>query len=293
LRPSPHSTANSLFPFRSREGVFGLPFPEGQSEEGLREWLHASVNMAGSQGARELYAPIQGSTWRTYRLRTDPDDGVSLFWEPPRLPQLEHALRAEGFEVAMRYHSHFFRTQQFNFDWKLTTRSAEMVRRKGYSIVPLLPLLGPQTLARLHEVTLAAFEGNFLFEPIDFGSFSSIYGNKDSGIDASLSRALLDESGRIMGYVYAFRQDAFAVIKTICVDPIVMKRLGSGLWSASYALVADVNIEVKKLGVDWYVSALTADDASSRFMAKACGKLNDFSHSYALYVRRFLNGVPT
>ncbi len=240
-----------------------------------------------------MYAPLQGSTWRTYRLRTDPDDGVSLFWEPPRVPQLEHALRAEGFEVAMRYHSHFFRTHLFPYDWKLTTRSAEVMRNKGYSIVPLLPLLGPRTLARLHEITLAAFEGNFLFEPLDFEEFSSIYSDNKSGMDASLSRALFDESGRMMGYIYAFRHDAYAVIKTICVDPLVMKRLGSGLWSASYALLADVNAVVRESDARWYVSALTADDASSRFMAKAYGKSIDFVHSYSLYVRRFLNGVPT
>lgn len=290
------SSEASPFALASRPCVFGLYFPSKESEETIektRQWLRANVEVAKARGASEVYAPMEGSTWHTYRLRTDRHEHESLFWEPPRRILLETALRSEGFEVAMRYHSHFYDTRRFPWDWRVTSRSAEILRKNGFSIVPLLPLLSMDTLERLHALTLLSFKNNFLFEPIDFASFVSLYSNKKDGVDVSLSQALVDENGIIFGYIYAFYFENSAVVKTICVHPSVMQRVGSGFWSASYALLAQVNSMVRVSNVKWYVSALTADDASSRFVAKAYESATDFVHTYALFVRRLLNGVSS
>ncbi len=323
--------ALNSFRFRARQDLAGLGYPSSsplspQDFDPCVAALRAHLTALASEGVVEAWAPLEGSTWRSYRLRVDgtPDEAPFLeraaasgrapgefasigrpfparfAWEPPRDPLLAHALRESGFIVGKRYHSHVFDTSMFPWVHRVFLRSLEAAARFGLRLVPLADVVGePGIASRLHAVTLSAFRDNFLFEPLGFEEFAALYGLtkgasaafRSRGIDASPSRALLDAEGVLQGYAYAFLQGDVAVVKTICVHPDVAARYGTGTWSASYAILASVHAAVRASGVPWYVSALVADEASSRHMARLHAPALVGLHEYALFCAKIESSV--
>lgn len=166
--------------------------------EGL---LTRAIDEARKRGVSLLLAPMNGSTWRNYRLLTEPgteppfllDLTTPAFWNP--------LFQSHGFQTQAEYLS----TLEEPISSDLDPRLDRLTRRwseTGIEIEapPLKDL--EKTLAAIYRISSIAFRGNYLFSPLAEEDFRQLY----QGIDRILDERfvlLARQGSEPVGFIFA------------------------------------------------------------------------------------------
>lgn len=247
---------------REGAGVLGLYEAASgrQGDLGTKMILDAAIPWAASQGIEELSAPVDVNTWFSYRFPVPPTSGectrAPAPWEPTQPPEYLERFRKHGFEEAEHY-----QTRGFGFPTSGTHTVSDVVR---YSATALEAACAaglsfqrlddgvsvPTFLEELHPLCLEAFGESPLFEPVSQEVFRGLYQDALTRPEADLTHWARDAEGRLVGFIFAFRQASEMVIKTVAVMPAARgTRLSRALvhFAVKAAAEADIHTVISAL----------------------------------------------
>lgn len=244
--------------------------------------LEAACAQLASAGCTIAIGPMDGSTWRRYRLVTERGPEPRFFLEPDNPDDWPAHFAAAGFEAIAHYYSALCE------DLGAIRPAAAVARRllrHGFSVRPIDLARIDTELSALWRVASDAFAGNFLYTPIAEEEFRAMYAPLLPVLRPELA-LIAEHGGQVVGFGFALpdvlqRQrgepiDTF-VFKTLGVVSRMNQR-GIGTW------IFDCTIQAARaLGMRRAIFALIHADNPSGRLAHAGGR--DFRR-YALYARR-------
>lgn len=241
-----------------------------------RMWLR-------EEGVKEIYAPVDGSTWFQYRLSQNSQTNRRFIWEPEFDAGLEEALVCNHFHTTAGYHSTGFETARMDIALKILESSYLKIPQLGLAIVPVSEISLADAAPRLYEIASQAFQKAYLYEPLSYESFRALYISRLVPTDDNLSYMLLSENRDILGFIYAFCDQELAVVKTVAILEHVSRDYSFGRSAPSLALLYAVLREAKLRGLKGGVSALVHKDASSTTMERFQRWTQTWRNEYHLF----------
>jgi GNAT superfamily N-acetyltransferase len=227
--------------------------------------------------------PMDGNTWRRYRLVTEAGTEPSFFLEPANPPEWPGWWQAVGFAPLAEYYS--AATDD------LEPRDARLesvrtrIRAEGITLRPLDLGQFEAELGRIYDVSVASFQENYLYTPLPQADFIAQYRAVQPLVRPELVR-LAEHNGRPVGYLFAIPDQAQAqrgqpvtnvIMKTIAVLP---EYGGIGLGGL---LFADVHAAAGRLGFKRAIHALMHESNKSRRMSAHYARI---IRRYTLFARR-------
>jgi GNAT superfamily N-acetyltransferase len=245
--------------------------------------LNHAAQVLASHGCALAVGPIDGTTWRSYRLVTEPGERPPFFLEPQNPPEWPGHFRAAGFDALAHYTS--AAVEDIAGESPKITATAARLEAAGYRFRSLDLQAVDRELHGLFEVSLAAFAGNFLYSPIGEAEFQAQYAQILPKVDPRLV-LLAEHSGRIVGYVFALPdlleaartgRTGTVIVKTLAVHPA---HAGGGIGGV---LTDRVQQAAKGLGLTRVIHALMHESNVSQRISHRYG--HPFRR-YALFSRR-------
>lgn len=264
-------------------GLFEMDLAHSEALKAFDLALDAALSWLQSKGVKEVAAPVDMNTWFTYRFSLEGKHfWPRLKWEPTTPPEYLKLFKEKGFKDLALFHSVFFPHYRIG-NWCLGTgpmrRSLKGLHRQGFSLRPFdNERFMTHEVPVFHTISHEAFGDSLLFEPIDLETFSNLYAVALKSYDFSPSRVLVSPEGETAGFIFAFYDGDFLVIKSIA---ILKKYQGKNLSSGMIYNAVRESFAHKKKGT---ISALVRTGIASESIEKNVKKTLWFSwaHYYSL-----------
>lgn len=257
-------------------GVIGH-YAAARDEDGV-QLLGAACSELARAGCGLAVGPMDGNTWRSYRLVTDRGDEPPFFLEPDTPAGWRRQFEAAGFAPLATYHSSLARAP-FEHDARIPEVAARL-QAAGVSLRDVDLGRFEAELGAIHALALASFSRNFLYTPIDRAEFVAQYLPVAARIDPRLV-FVAEHDGRVIGFMFAIAdwleaartgaRPTTVILKTVAVDP-ARRFAGLGSW-----MVAVAHERAEALGYQRAIHALMHD----------ANKSSNISSHYATVMRRY------
>ncbi len=236
-----------------------------------------------AQGCTLAVGPMDGNTWRRYRLVTEPGDTQPFFLEPANPPTWPAWWRQAGFATLAEYYSSC--TEDLALRDKRLDAVAARMAAASVNIRPLDTTRFEEELGRIHEVSVISFQENFLYTPVPKEAFLAQYQAIRSRVQPELV-LLAEQHDRPVGYVFATpdyaqlqRGEALTtvIVKTLAVLP------GRSYAGLGALLLGEIHAVARRLGMSRAIHALMHETNKSRNLSA------HYSHTirrYALLAKR-------
>ncbi|MBD2071282.1 GNAT family N-acetyltransferase [Leptolyngbya sp. FACHB-671] len=239
-----------------------------QNADAAHRLLDHACQQLLEQGCTMAVAPIDGNTWRRYRLLSERGSEPVFFLEPDNPDEWRDQVRAKGFTVLTHYSSAMNSdlTQQDSRLERVAGRLEELeVRVRSLN----LQQFGSE-LEKIYRLCLTSFRQNFLYTPIAFPEFAAQYSQILPHLQPELV-LMAEHEGRLVGFLFAI-PDLFqakrgekistVIIKTVAVLP---DRQYAGLGNF---LVAECQAIAHQRGYSRAIHALMHDENNSRSLSR-------------------------
>jgi len=244
-----------------------------------------------SEACRELQlngctiavGPMDGNTWRKYRLVVEPKTEPPFFLEPTNPVSWPAYFTDNGFGVLASYSS------GLNTDLSVRDPRADEVEsrfaERGIVLRPLNPTDFDGELHRIYSVVEVSFRPNFLYTPLPEEEFAAQYTAVRAVVIPDLV-VLAEHEGRTVGFLFCLpdvleqrRTGALrtAIIKTMAILPERSKYGGLGTLMADH-----IHRRAHELGLSRMIHALMQDTNQSRNISDRTGTT---MRRYALFAR--------
>lgn len=216
-------------------GFFEMDTQANSSQEGFRLILEAALSWLRSEGVYKVVAPIDLNTWFNYRFSTVGKKFFPRFsWEPTTPPEYEEMFKQHGFSDLAYFHTVFFphfRVGSFCVGTGPMKRSYKRIIESGFTLRPFdMENFSSKELPLFHEISHEAFSDSLMFEPIDLETFRNLYASAVQKYDFSPSSVLISPEGETAGFIFAFYDGNYLVIKSIAIKRKFQgMRLSSGM----------------------------------------------------------------
>jgi hypothetical protein len=252
------------------------------SADAARDILATACNALYDAGATIAIGPMDGSTWRRYRLVTHGQEEPAFFLEPSNPHQWPEWFESAGWRIHSRYHSAV--NEDLSRLDATVPMKAERLADRGVTIREMDILRADAELRALHAVATAAFHGSHLYTPLPAGDFVALYDRLLPVIDQRLI-SIAEHEGRVVGFCFCLPNVAerargermrSAILKTFAVLPEY-----TGLGGV---LAARTNAVARELGFTRVIHALMHErnDRSRALSARSGREIR----RYALFERR-------
>jgi ribosomal protein S18 acetylase RimI-like enzyme len=249
--------------------------------------LRAAREELAEAGVARVLGPMNGSTWRRYRLALPPEAGDPVFDPPvflgePRNPTDYPAhFEAAGFTAVARYESRI--ETALRVDAPALAADDARLAPAGIRLRALDAARFDAEIRALYDLSVEAFANNLYYTPIAFEEFRALYEAVRPILDASLVLLAEDASGRLVGYLFGYPDSLSdrgagptrAVAKTVAVSPAA-RRAGVGA-----ALLDTLSVAAVRRGIESMIHALMyVENPSMRMSTRHASQI---FRRYALY----------
>jgi GNAT superfamily N-acetyltransferase len=243
-----------------RAGVVG--HYAASSLESSSELMEACCSELRARGCTMAIGPMNGNTWRKYRLLTQRGDEPPFFLEPDNSDEWPGFWTAAGFTPLATYFS------ALNSDLSHTdpqvTRAGKRLYERDVRVRPLDTTRFEEELRRIYSVSAKSFTENFLYTPISEEEFLRQYSAIQSRIVPKLV-LVAEQDNEPVGYLFALPDFLSAtrgkidtaIIKTVAVLP-ERRCAGLGVW-----LVQEAQRVARELGYTRAIHALMHESNNS------------------------------
>lgn len=241
--------------------------------------LAAACEKLREAGAELAVGPLDGSTWRAYRLATGSqgETPVPPFLLEPQNPDWYPTLWLNaGFSPLAEYYSSLV-CELERADPKVG-RARERLLTDGVTFHALDLDNWERELAEIHALSLIAFTPNFLYEPLPLEAFAAGYAKARALVDPQLV-LLARRGGVLAGYCFCLPNPPMpgsVIVKTLAVLP---GREFAGLGSV---LLEETQGRAAELGYQCAIHALMHEGNRSRNLSSKYGEV---FRTYALYAQ--------
>ncbi len=235
------------------------------------ELLERALSWHRANGCERIIGPMDGSTWHRYRLLTDRGTEPIFFLEPDNPDDWPRHFTDAGFEPLATYFS-ALNADLTRCDPRSEQRRAEL-ERDGITLRTIDIKRFDAELAAIHELSLVAFSGNFLYSPIGLDAFLASYTPIRPHLVPEL--VLLAERGQqLVGFIFGIpdlmelargQPLRTVIVKSMAVDPACG---GNGLGGL---LMDDCQQAARKLGLRRAIHALMHETNRSRNISARYG----------------------
>jgi len=274
--------ARSLPPLEGRRagavGHYGA-----STDEGAAAVLDRACARLRELGCETAVGPIDGTTWRRYRFVTERSAEPPFFLEPDNPDSYPEQFAAAGFAPLAGYTSAL--TRDLSAHDPRLDRVAARMEAAGVRVRALDTEHVDDELARIHGVSLLAFEHAFLYTPISREEFTAQYRAIIPYVDARLVLMAEDAAGRAVGYGFGVPDLAQArrgevvdtvIVKTVAVVP------GREFAGLGGLIVERLHGAGRDLGLTRAIHALMHESNNSRNLS---GHYAETIRRYTLYSR--------
>lgn len=273
-------------PHLENHGTIGL-FEVNLQDPNYKEAFNLAINTVlvwlRKNHVKSVSAPVDMNTWFNYRFSLE---GKHFWprhsWEPTTPPEYLELFRLFEFKDHALFHSVFFphfRIGNFCLGTGPMKKSYKNIKQKGFRLRPFdKERFKTHELPIFHEISHEAFQDSLLFEAIDLTTFSNLYAFALNNYDFSPSSVLIDPSGETAGFIFAFYDGDYLVIKSIAIRK---KHQGKNLSSGMIYHAVKQSFSKKKKGT---ISALVKLGLASESIEKNVKKTLwlSWSHHYVL-----------
>jgi GNAT superfamily N-acetyltransferase len=244
---------------------------------------HASQDLH-RRGFRTIVGPMDGNTWRRYRLVTDRGDEPTFFLEPDNPDAWPSHFEQAGFTPLAQYFS-ALNNDLTTTDPRVPAAEARLAG-DGIRIRAIDPVRFEDELKSVHELSLESFASNFLYTPITEDEFLAMYAPLKPRLRPELILLGHDRDEELIGFMFGipdFNQATrgqpidTAIAKSMAVRP---GRTGGGLGSV---LMDRFQQTARALGYTRVIHALMHEENRSMRISHRFGRP---MRQYALYVKR-------
>jgi len=231
------------------------------------------------QGVKQVYGPVNYSTWFSYRFQTEteyihPAQDPQFEWEPAYAPEYFSDWEKNAYLEADHYHTKAF--GKISETIQPTEASYDRLVSEGFSMRQIdLRNFPERELAAITKINQQSFSDKFLVEPIDPIAFQKLYAAPLLKHISHLSIFILDPEQKEIGYCFSFVDQGYFVWKTMAV----MKEF-QGKSLASAAIHYSLKLAEKE-GVNDMVTALIREGAQSEVLLKKF-PYHQWTHHYRL-----------
>jgi hypothetical protein len=225
--------------------------------------LDRACTELAEHGCALAIGPMDGTTWRRYRLLTERGTEPPFFMEPDNPDDWPGHFRAAGFGEFAFYFSAVC-TDLTYADPRLE-RVKPRMESAGITIRAIDPAHFEQELRSIHALSLISFRDNLLYSPISEEEFVEQYRPVASLLRPELV-LLAEQRGRLVGFLFAI-PDLLQAKRGQPIDTIVVKT-AAVLPGREYAglgavLVARVHATAAGLGYRRAIHALMHESNES------------------------------
>ncbi len=259
---------------------------DGEPAAGLLERACAEL---AARGCTIAVGPMDGNTWRRYRLVTDRGEEPPFFMEPDNPPDWPDHFLAAGFSEQARYFSALC-TDLAYVDPRLD-RVAPRLESAGIRIRAIDPARYEEELAVIHRLSLVSFRDNLLYSPITEPEFIAQYLPVLPLLRPELV-LLAEQESRLVGFLFAL-PDLLQARRGQPVDTVIVKTAavlpGREFAGLGNLLVARCHAIAAVLGFRRAIHALMHESNESRSVSAHYGRP---FRGYTLYSRSLTPEAP-
>ncbi len=250
--------------------VFGH-FAAADAMAGVALLQHAA-EVSRDHGIATVVGPMDGNTWRSYRLVTERGDAPPFFLEPNNPDECPAYFETAGFEPLAQYFSGLnedLAVSDPRVPGALDRLKSDGVKLRSIDLTRLEDELRP-----IHALSLDAFKDNFLYTPISEKEFLSMYAPLREHLRPELI-LLAEQGSQLIGYVFGLPDLAQArrgeMIDTAIAKTIAVYggRTGRGLGSV---LLDQFQQAARQSGYRRVIHALMHEGNRSRQMVSKFGR---------------------
>jgi len=246
--------------------------------------LNHACEQLRSYGCTMAVGPMDGNTWRSYRLMTERGPEPPFFLETNHPPEWPDQFRCAGFTPLAEYTSAL--ADDLDAVDPRIAGVEQRLSKRGITLRSLRMDALDEDLQHIYAVSIASFQRNFLFTPIAEGEFMEQYRPIRDYVRPELVILAFDGI-RPVGFVFAIPDylepqrgapSATVVLKTLAVLP------GPATAGLGNLLLSRIHEEAKRLGFKRVIHALMHESNTSRNLS-AHYATNTFRR-YTLFSRR-------
>ncbi|MCB9099404.1 MAG: GNAT family N-acetyltransferase [Anaerolineales bacterium] len=181
--------------------------------------LQLSCAQLAAQNCTIAIGPMDGNTWRRYRLVVEHGDLPSFFLEPDNPSDWPDHFTASGFTILSNYVS----TITDNLT-HLNSRLDPVARRAAAQGVTIRPLNLDDLdadLHRIYSISTAAFARNFLYTPIEEADFVAMYRPLRPYLRPELI-LIAEQADQPIGFIFAL-PDLEQARRSQRIDTVIIK----------------------------------------------------------------------
>lgn len=202
-----------------RLGVIGH-FAATNAEAAGQLLKEACAELA-AHGCTLAAGPMDGSTWRSYRLITETGNEPAFFLEPWNPPDWPAHFVSAGFTPLANYCSAV--TDQLDYEAPKAQLAERRLRSLGVELRPLDGSRWEQELHEVYRITTSCFQGGFLYQPLPESEFLAQYRQLRSVVRPELVLFAMHR-GNAVGFVFNL-PDMLQAQRGQTVDTVILKTL--------------------------------------------------------------------
>jgi GNAT superfamily N-acetyltransferase len=173
---------------------------QASSQEAAEFLLEASKKRLASLGCTLAVGPMDGNTWRRYRVLTERGEEPAFFMEPDNPEWWAPAFASSGFTPLATYSSSL--VKDLRRKDPRAERAKMRLEKDGIRFRNVNLSCFEEDLCGIYEVSLVSFPNNFLYTPISEQAFMDQYLPYRDKIVSDLV-FLAEDAGRPVGYLFA------------------------------------------------------------------------------------------
>ena len=211
----------------ARAGIFGgnpaqIGFFEAENNLNAVKFLFDEIKKYALQkGYNYLIGPINGSTWKKYRV-TLPSNNPPFLLDNYNKPYYAELFEQCGFETIANYTSSVCRN--LDRDYSRLEKFKKIFEQKWVKIRKFNPEKFDEDIRKIYDVSVKSFVNNFLYTPIEFEEFYKMYEPVKNFLNPEWVLIAENEKDEAIAFIFGFdnlynRSEKSLIIKTLAQIP--------------------------------------------------------------------------